>query len=71
MKVTLKVPDMTCDHCKMAISKALRQLDKIEDVVIDLNTKLVEVVGLAALPDVVNAIKGAGYTVEEIVHIQK
>jgi len=70
MKITLKVPDMTCDHCKMAISKAIRQLDKIEDVVVDLNSKLVKVIGMPNMQEVVNAVKEAGYTVEEIVSIQ-
>ena len=70
MKITIKVPDMTCNHCKMAIEGALRQLGNLEEVEIDLDQKIVEVVGDVEVPDVVDAIQGAGYTAEEILGIQ-
>ncbi len=70
MKITIKVPDMTCNHCKMAIEGAIRQLGNVEEVAVDLNEKIVEVVGDVQIPDVVDAIQGAGYTADEILGVQ-
>ncbi len=61
---------MTCNHCKMAIEGAIRQLGSVDDIVIDLDNKIVEVVGDVQIPDVVDAIQGAGYTADEILGIQ-
>ena len=63
-KMKVKVPDMTCGHCKMSITNALnaKGFDKVD---IDLESQMVEV-ELNGKPetDVVEAIQGKGYTVE-------
>ncbi len=70
MKLIVKVPDMTCDHCKMTINSAVRGVEKVEDVDIDLNKKTVEVTGHSDVQTVIAAIKNSGYTVEKILNIQ-
>lgn len=63
--VTYRVPGMSCGHCKTAVTEELRRVAGVEGVVVDLDTKLVEITGLdlddAALRA---AIDEAGYEVE-------
>ncbi len=63
MKVT--VPDMTCNHCKMNITNALKEKG-FTDISIDLENKLVEAeLGELSETDFVQAIEGKGYTVQK------
>jgi copper chaperone len=59
---TYTVLDMSCGHCKQAVSSELEQVASVESVDVDLETKLVTVRGAdlddAALRD---AIEEAGY----------
>lgn len=59
---TYSVPDMSCGHCKAAVSGELSQVAGVESVEVDLETKLVQVHG-SALDDVAlrAAIEDAGY----------
>ena len=41
--VVLSVEGMTCNHCKMAVEKALKTLDGVEDASVDLAAKTVAV----------------------------
>ncbi len=59
------VPDMTCDHCIKTITDALMKIDGIKNVIIDLKTKRVEVIGDVRDDVVISKIKSAGYSVEE------
>jgi copper chaperone len=36
MKTTLRIQGMSCNHCVMAVSKALGKIDGISDVNVDL-----------------------------------
>jgi copper chaperone len=36
MKTTIKIKGMSCNHCVMAVTKALNQIDGISDVQVDL-----------------------------------
>ncbi|MBT9173219.1 MAG: Copper chaperone CopZ [Syntrophomonadaceae bacterium] len=36
--LTLKIGGMTCNHCKMKVGKALRTMDGVENVQVDINT---------------------------------
>jgi copper chaperone len=36
MKTTIKIKGMSCNHCVMAVNKALNQIDGISDVQVDL-----------------------------------
>ena len=39
------VPGMQCGHCKQAVSEEIRAVEGVESVNVDLDTKLVTVVG--------------------------
>ena len=62
--VTYRVPGMSCEHCKTAVSEELSAVEGVESVDVDLQTKLVRVAG-AALDDSAlrAAIDEAGYEV--------
>jgi len=61
-EVTYRVPDMSCGHCKQAVSQELPAVDGVESVEVDLDTKLVVVQG-NGLDDAQlrTAIEEAGY----------
>ena len=61
-EITYTVPDMTCGHCKQAISSGLAQVAGVASVDVDLETKRVVVRG-EGLNDTVlrEAIADAGY----------
>lgn len=41
--VVLSVEGMSCNHCKMAVEKALKTLDGVQDATVDLAAKTVSV----------------------------
>jgi copper chaperone CopZ len=43
--ITYRVPEMTCNHCKAAVTEELSGVSGVESVAVDLDTKLVEVSG--------------------------
>lgn len=43
--VTYTVPDMSCEHCKGAVTEGLSGTAGVESVAVDLDTKLVTVSG--------------------------
>ena len=59
------VPDMSCEHCKRTLDTAIRGVDGVNNVNIDLKTKQIEVVGSAEQSSIFLAIKDAGYTVKK------
>jgi copper chaperone CopZ len=61
-KMTYRVPDMSCDHCKHAVSSELALVPGVEQVEVELETKLVTVRG-TSLDDTAlrAAIEEAGY----------
>ena len=63
---TVKIKGMTCNHCVMAVTKALNEIDGVTDVKVDLTRG--EASFDEAKPvdmDIVNAqIKKAGYDVD-------
>jgi copper chaperone len=56
------VPDMSCGHCEAAVTKEISALPGVESVVVDLDSKRVEVTG-SELDDAAirAAIDEAGY----------
>ncbi|HUE75894.1 MAG TPA: heavy-metal-associated domain-containing protein [Chloroflexota bacterium] len=40
---TLNVPDISCNHCERAIKNALGSIEGIQDVVVDIPAKQVQV----------------------------
>ena len=43
--MTYSVPAMHCAHCEMSIREEVSEVEGVDDVVIDLETKLVTVTG--------------------------
>jgi copper chaperone len=44
-EITYSVPDMSCGHCKQAVSSEVRKVADVDSVDVDLDTKLVVVRG--------------------------
>jgi copper chaperone len=64
---TLKVPDMSCGHCKAAVEGELNKLSGVEKANADVGRGTVEVSyeeGTVTTEDLKGAIEEAGYTVE-------
>jgi copper chaperone len=66
-KVVLNIGGMSCNHCKMAVEKALRSLDGVENASVDLagSTATVEYdPGKVSGDDLKAIISEAGYQVK-------
>jgi len=63
MNQTLKVEGMNCQHCQMAVEKALKGIAGVENVQVDLANKEVVVTGSAGRDQLAKAIQEAGYEV--------
>ena len=44
-EITYRVPDLSCAHCKRAVTEEVLAVDGVESVEVDLDTKLVVVRG--------------------------
>lgn len=60
--ITYTVPAMSCGHCKASVTEELSEVEGVESVEVDLDTKLVVVTG-SGLDDAAlrTAIEEAGY----------
>ena len=67
MKKTMMVEGMSCGHCEMAVKNALKEVDGVQDVNVDLSTGKVEVEGENLQDNLLTgAVDEAGYSVKEI-----
>ncbi|MFZ0389287.1 MAG: cation transporter [Calditrichia bacterium] len=66
MEIRLSVPGMSCNHCKMAVTSAVQEVHGVENVEVNLESKMVNVAGDPDVDELVSAIENAGYTVEEV-----
>lgn len=62
MTTTYSVPEISCDHCKDTIEKAVGSLDDVESVTVDVPARTVSVTG-GNDEAIVTAIEDAGYDV--------
>ena len=61
-QLTYTVPGLSCGHCKVAVTEEVIEVDGVEGVDVDLETKLVVVRGEGVSDeDVRAAIREAGY----------
>lgn len=64
--LVLNVPDISCNHCKMAIEGAVARLDGVTSVHVDVGAKSVDIVfdeERATREGIEAAIEGEGYAV--------
>lgn len=62
--LTFVVPGMSCGHCKAAVTNEVKGVSGVEQVTVDLDTKVVTVTGAALVRDaIVAAIDEAGYEI--------
>lgn len=68
MKKTLLIDGMMCMHCAAHIEKALKAVESVSSVVVDLNSKTAVVTAASDVSDAVlgKAVEDAGYTVTDI-----
>lgn len=68
MKKELIVEGMTCNHCKMAVEKALKSVAGVEAAVVDLNNKSAVVTLTDSVENevLIGAVADAGYTVIKV-----
>ncbi|MBI1220757.1 MAG: copper chaperone [Rhodobacteraceae bacterium] len=55
------VPEMTCNHCKASIEKAIKGIDETARIDVDLDAKTVFVEGAGEDAALISAMKEAGY----------
>lgn len=60
--ITLSVPEISCDHCKVTIEGAVSELADVDRVIVDVPTKTVAIDG-GARDAIVNAIEEVGFDV--------
>jgi copper chaperone len=58
---TLKVTGMTCNHCVMAVTKALRKVPGVESADVSLDKAQAVVQGSADAQALIAAVKEEGY----------
>lgn len=61
---SFRVNNMNCNHCVASITKALNQLEKVEDIKIDLKKKIVDVTGDIPSQEIMSCLSEAGYPAE-------
>ena len=68
MTRVLRVPDMSCGHCKATVEKALLALDGMERASVDLEAQTVAVEHAVSVSEDVlrGAVTEAGYSVAEV-----
>ncbi|MCF6136732.1 copper chaperone CopZ [Pseudalkalibacillus berkeleyi] len=67
MEKTLQVEGMTCNHCKSAVTNALKELDGVKEVTVNLEKGEASVVyeeGTVNESDMKNAVEDQGYDVK-------
>jgi copper chaperone len=63
--VTYSVPGIHCHHCAMSIREEVSEVEGVDEVAVDLDTKLVTVTGHGLVDGAVRgAIVEAGYEAE-------
>ncbi len=65
-QITLSVPDISCDHCKMSIEGAVNELTGVDSAVVDIEGRSVAVSyddANLAREAIVTAIEEQGYEV--------
>ena len=63
-EISLKIEDMSCQHCVMNVQKALDSIERVRSSIVSIGSVTVDVDDPAADKDIiVKAIQDAGYKV--------
>ena len=62
-QILLKVKNMSCNHCKNTVEKAVKSVSGVESVEVSLEQGHVVVTGSAHRDQLIKAIEEAGYDV--------
>ena len=63
-EATIKIEGMSCQHCVMAVKKAVGAVDGVSDVQVEIGKAVVRYdESKAKLEDIEDAIKNAGYKI--------
>lgn len=62
----LSIPDMSCGHCKAAVTQALTALDPGAQVTVDLESRQVTLGSHCAESAVIAALDAAGYPAKRL-----
>ncbi|MBO8127472.1 MAG: heavy-metal-associated domain-containing protein [Firmicutes bacterium] len=68
-KATLKIAGMSCNHCKMSVEKALKELDGVAEAVVNLEEGTAQVtydLGKVTTDQFQRAVEDAGYQLVEL-----
>lgn len=57
-----QISTMDCGHCASAITKAVKTIDPLATIKVDLATQTVRVEGVSGAEEIEEAINSAGYT---------
>jgi hypothetical protein len=68
-RVELKIGGMTCNHCRMAVERALKEVPGSEAVEVDLHAGRAVVAGVADPMELAKAVESVGYTAEVISNV--
>jgi len=60
-RYTIKIPDMTCQHCQMKITGALEEMPGISSISIDLNSRELAVESSLERREIIHRIQQEGY----------
>ncbi len=63
MEHILRIEGMSCGHCKIAVEKALRNIQGVATVTVDLEKKQAKIAGNVNREVLVQAIEEVGYSV--------
>ncbi|MCD6384693.1 SO_0444 family Cu/Zn efflux transporter [Candidatus Sumerlaeota bacterium] len=63
--LVFRVPEINCEHCKVTLEKALKQIDGVKEVNVNIKRKEVIVVGELKKEKIISAINKAGYNVQD------
>lgn len=66
MKYTFKVPEMSCNHCKMRIEKTMGDSGKVSGVQVDLDSKKVSLESDLSVEALIDLFDEAGYDAEKV-----
>lgn len=62
----LSIPDMSCGHCKAMVEKTIHGVDAKAAVEVDLTDHTARVQTVAAVDDLLAALKSEGYPAEVV-----